>query len=247
MTKTTIKDRWKIDLNNISAYPQNEVKFYKRSNLEDEDDDEIFGSGEFLGYMEKNKKLTYIEIALDEPIKGPKYYRPIIQKLHSLGEGDKVVITIDTYGGSADGILALCEALASTEADVEAVITGMAASAGSIIAMKVPSISIAPSARMMIHSACYGTYGKQSDIRSFVQFHDNWLNEVFKETYAGFLSEEEMLQCLDGKEFWMLAPEIERRFLQREEFFQDREKEANRIALESQKSPVSKRKAKSKN
>jgi ATP-dependent protease ClpP protease subunit len=70
-----------------------------------------------------------------------------------------VVVRINSPGGNCSDSLACYDALRSHSGNVDVVVEGVCASAGSHIAMAGRTVSIAPSAFMMIHDAaclCYG-------------------------------------------------------------------------------------------
>lgn len=191
--------------------------------ISDEDDLDLLVKGsEFLGYYTQTKVQNNVEVFLDEAIREPKYYRQVIQMLGSLSEIDTCTFFVETPGGNADGILALCEAVDACEGQVQAIITGEAISAGSMFALRCPNVGVAPNARMMIHAASFGYGGKHMDAVRGMEFQHKWLSKVFRQAYEGFLSEEEILQCLDGREFWFLSEEIVERLEARELYLESK-------------------------
>jgi ATP-dependent protease ClpP protease subunit len=196
------------------------------SKLSDLDDEMELSKGpEFLGYYTQTKVQNNVEVFLDEAIREPKYYRLIIQMLGSLSESDTCTFFIETPGGNADGILALCEAVDASEGQIQAIITGEAYSAGSLFALRCPNVGVAPNARMMIHAANFGYGGKHMDAVRGMDFHHKWLSKVFRQAYEGFLTEDEIVQCLDGKEFWFTSEEIVDRLEAREEYLESKSEE----------------------
>lgn len=191
--------------------------------LSEEDDLDLFVKGsEFLGYYTQTKVQNNVEVFLDEAIREPKYYRQVIQMLGSLSEMDTCTFFVETPGGNADGILALCEAVDACQGQVQAIITGQASSAGSMFALRCPNVGVAPNARMMIHAASFGYGGKHMDAVRGMEFQHKWLSKVFRQAYEGFLTEEEIEQCLDGREFWFLSDEIVERLEGRELYLEQK-------------------------
>lgn len=191
--------------------------------LSEEDDLDLLVKGsEFLGYYTQTKVQNNVEVFLDEAIREPKYYRQVIQMLGSLSEIDTCTFFVETPGGNADGILALCEAVDACEGQVQAIITGQASSAGSMFALRCPNVGVAPNARMMIHAVSFGYGGKHMDAVRGMEFQHKWLSKVFRQAYEGFLSQEEIEQCLDGREFWFLSEEIVERLEAREEYLEQK-------------------------
>jgi ATP-dependent protease ClpP protease subunit len=190
----------------------------REKNLSDPDDDglEFVENPQFLGYYTQTKVQNNVEVFLDETIREPRYYRQVIQMLGALSELDSCTFFIETPGGNADGILALCEAVDACEGQVQAIITGQASSAGSLFALRCPNVGVTPNARMMIHAVSFGYGGKHMDAVRGMEFQNKWLTRVFRQAYEGFLEESEIVQCLEGKEFWFTSDEIVERLEARE-------------------------------
>ncbi len=189
-------------------------------NNEDEDIDCDPSRVAHLGYFEAKKELSKISVYLDEQIKQPDYYRQLIHRIRNADEHDIVEIYISSYGGSLDGALALIEAIENTDANVLCVITGMAASAASLIALASPNISVSPRASMMLHQASFGSFGKQSDILNHANFVDKKVRSLMQEMYEGFLSKKELEELFMGREIWMEADEIIDRLHAKQEYFE---------------------------
>jgi len=166
---------------------------------------------EFLSYSTRTIPLTQMKVSLDEPFNEPKYYRNIIEAMDGLTENDQVEFKINSPGGRLDGLLGLLEAVRNTDADVVAHITGECHSAASIFALSCPSVSVSPYASMLIHSVRYGVGGKDADIISNVMHTSEFCRDLFLNTYRFFLTDKEIDECLQGKEFWLKSADIERR------------------------------------
>lgn len=180
----------------------------------DDDDDEVEmvrGSVQYLPYFESTKTNRCVKVYLDENIKEAKYYRSWLQAVDSLSEGDLILININSYGGQLDGAIAIINAIQNTDADVHASIEGVAASAASLIALASPSISVSPYATMMVHSATFGAFGKQSDVISHASFVDKQVRTLMHSVYKDFLTDKELEEVIMGKEMWFDAEEIVRR------------------------------------
>lgn len=203
------------------------------TNSKNEDEDESDGDNirlysNHLPYFESTKTNRSIKIFLDESIREPKYYRTVLQGIDSLNEGDLVIININSYGGHLDGAIALINAIENTEADVHVIIEGIAASAASLIALAAPSISVSPYATMMVHSATFGAFGKQSDVISHASFVDKQVRNLMGSVYKDFLSDKELEEVIMGKELWFTSEEIVLRLEKRCELQTKRDKALNK-------------------
>jgi ATP-dependent protease ClpP protease subunit len=196
-----------------------------------DDDDESEGStrgSQYLPYFESTRTDRCIKVFLDENIREPKYYRTVLQGIESLSEGDVVVLSINSYGGQLDGAIAIINAIQDTDADVHASIEGVAASAASLIALAAPSISVSPYATMMVHSATFGAFGKQSDVISHASFVDKQVRTLMHSVYKDFLTDKELEEVIMGKEMWFDSEEIVRRLELRTQLQEKREKAAEK-------------------
>ena len=211
---------------------QNQLKNNLARNNEDDFDD-IPSHSEFLGYFEQSQSRSVLKVFLDEDIRQPAYYRQLIQRLHTLDESDSCFIFIDTYGGSLDGALAICDAIENSAGSITAVVTGSAYSAGSMIALKAPNLIVGDNARFLCHSARYGFAGKAQDVRDHQEFTDKLIDKVFMEAYTGFLTDKEIQQCKEGKEFYMLSEEVQQRLVKRDAFLKKIDKEIEKLTKKS--------------
>lgn len=194
--------------------------------LDDEDDDftNPMLANQHLPYFQSTQTLRCIKAYIDEGVREAKYYRNLIHTIDSLGEGDAVYLSINTYGGHLDGAIALINSIQNTDATVHCHIDGIAASAGSLIALASPSVSVSPYASMMIHAATFGAYGKQSDVISHASFVDKQVKGLMNDVYKDFLTEKEISDVIMGKEMWFNSDEIVERLQRREELIQARHK-----------------------
>lgn len=62
--------------------------------------------------------------------------------------------------------------------------------------------------QFMAHCAFWGSVGKNPDVKSQTEFGIKQLEEEITSTYKGLLTDEEILLCNDGKEFWFGAKEL---------------------------------------
>ena len=217
------------NLKQIFQQNQNKFKNYTTKAARNDDDDEDVevssrSNSQYLPYFESTKTNRCIKVFLDENIREAKYYRTVLQGIESLGEGDVVLLSINSYGGQLDGAIAIINAIENTDADVHASIEGVAASAASLIALASPSISVSPYATMMVHAATFGAFGKQSDVISHASFVDKQVRNLMGSVYKDFLSEKELEEVIMGKEMWFDAEEIVRRLELRAELQEKRAK-----------------------
>ena len=194
-------------------------KFTPINKMDDDDDDSTNPMliNQHLPYFQSTQVNRCIKAFIDENVKEAKYYRNLIHTIDSLSEDDIVWLSINTYGGHLDGAIAIINAIQNTSANVHCHIDGIAANAGSLIALASPSVSVSPYASMMIHAATFGAYGKQSDVISHASFVDKQVKDLMHNIYKDFLTADELSEVLMGKEMWFNSDEIIERLQRREQ------------------------------
>lgn len=192
-------------------------------NNKNEDDDTCDGinPNQNITFYEAVKVNRCITVFLDETVREPKYYRNLLQCIDNLSEDDMLQIVINSYGGALDGAMAIISAIQGTDAHVQVLVDGVAASAASMIALAAPSLFIADNSVFMIHSATFGSVGKQSDVISHVTFLDRRIKSIMQDIYKGFLTDQELQDVLTGREIWLDTASIIERLEARHKQQQD--------------------------
>jgi len=150
-------------------------------------------------------------IHLDEEITEPNYYRSICLVLKEAQETDEVHFIINTPGGDISSFIQIYNAMLQSKALITAEII-MAYSAGSLIALAADQIIIDQFSSMLIHSMSAGSIGKVDEMKVQTDFLKKWNEQIITKLYDSFLTEKEMQQVLEGKDFWFDEEEIIRRF-----------------------------------
>lgn len=97
-------------------------------------------------------------------------------------EAKTISVRLNTYGGETFDGIAIYNALRAHPAEIIVHVDGIAASAGSIIAMSGDEIRMADNAFMMIHEARGGAFGEADDMRKYGDMLDK-LNDSVAITY----------------------------------------------------------------
>ena len=93
--------------------------------------------------------------------------------IEALGDVDSLTVRINSPGGSAFDGLTMYNALRRLEIPVTAAVDGIAASAAAIVAMGADVVTIAETARIMIHEAEGGAGGRAGDLRAMADRLDS--------------------------------------------------------------------------
>ena len=186
------------------------TNFKGKANDDDDLDDKLFGNKQ-LGYFTQTQTSTCIVVPIDEPVKDAAYYRQVVQAISNTSEGDQIQFEINSPGGDLAGLIALLTAMSKTEAAKVAHINGDCHSAASMLALNCDGVYVSPYASMLVHFVSFGSSGKATDIKSHVNHVHSTSEQLFRETYELFLTEEEIEKCIGGFELWLNYDEISRR------------------------------------
>lgn len=157
---------------------------------------------------EEPKAVAYIY----DDIVEVRAYSELIHLLDNAEENDKIVLKLSTNGGDADTAEVLYNAIIRSKAHVIGDLSGIVASAGTMITMACDEIIVDDQATFMIHeSMLSGVRGKTSDVHDFQVFYKKKLKHTFTKVYGGFLTSKELDRTLDGKELWFMGYEVQAR------------------------------------
>lgn len=168
---------------------------------------------------------TLIDIYIDEEISSPSNYREAYHALSNAGPMDLVKLHINTNGGRLDAGIQLINHIRNCDATVIGVLHMECASMGSGIFLACDDWEISSFSTMMIHSCSYGAVGKQSDIRSRVEFTTSYNEDFIRQIYSGFLNEEEIQRVLKGEDIYFKAKEIDERLVKFKQYRDEQEAE----------------------
>lgn len=134
-----------------------------------------------------------------------------LQLLMFATEDDTIRFEVTTRGGELDTAHILVRAMRATKARTKAYIGPTCASAGTVIALACDEWEIDEMSSFMIHAGSYGAIGKQQEVRSKVEHNDKILDRFVRNTYTGFLTEDEMDRVIDGKDYYFDGDELAER------------------------------------
>lgn len=164
-------------------------------------------------------------IYLDEDFSEPAFQRDVINLLKGAYEGDKVTIRINSGGGAIRTALPIINAMRESKAEVTTELLSDAHSAASMVLLSGDIIYVNPHANMLIHSASFGTWGKTKEVEKCVAHTIESCEELFRDIYQGFLSEEEMGKVLSGVDKYLKSSEIIERLQERFKVMQSKQEE----------------------
>lgn len=129
--------------------------------------------------------------------------------------GPEITLRINSPGGDVFDGIAMYNDLVSHPAHVKVIVTGVAASAASIIAMAGDEIEIADNAFLMIHNAWTLAFGNKADFEEVIGLLTK-IDAALAQTYVARsrMDEEEVVKLMN-EETWLTAKDAEERGLAR--------------------------------
>jgi ATP-dependent Clp endopeptidase proteolytic subunit ClpP len=161
--------------------------------------------------MAKKKGMTFkalangsAELHIDGEIGGWGIYASELRReIKSMGEINALTVYLNSPGGSVIEGLNIYNLLKRLKADISIVITGLAASMGSVIAMAGTSISMAEGTLMMIHNPWGGAVGDANELRKVADILDKMKNSLIGTYHAKTNIERDEIAQLMNNETWM--------------------------------------------
>ena len=159
------------------------------------------------------------KIRLARPITEIDDFSEEIMALEEANENDIVMVQISSPGGSLETCDFLCRRMEECRAPIVVEIGLTCASAASALMLQADDWIIHDSSTAMVHACSYSPgYGKESDVRASVNYTDRINREWLERTYKGFVSDQELLQILDGKDLYFYADDLRERLPKYKEY-----------------------------
>ena len=173
-------------------------------------------------------------LRLARPITEVDDFEEEFQLFLAAGPSDTIKIDLVTPGGSLDTAHLLKRAILTTQAKTIAYIGPTCASAGTALALACDEWEVDEMSSFMIHTASYGYVGTAPNVKANVEHSDKMIERFVRTTYAGFLSEAEIVTVLDGKELYFEGEELAERLVEYAEY----RDELRRAYAEEDEEPV---------
>jgi len=138
-------------------------------------------------------------------------YGELLDLLADLDEDSIVEFHLNTPGGVLDTASMIMDAIKNCKAKTIGKLSGTVASAGTMLALVMDEIYIAPFAAFMIHAWSGGSSGKANEIKAQQSYMEKETKKLFQVVYGGFLTPREINKILAGTDMWMNKEEVEKR------------------------------------
>lgn len=164
----------------------------------------------------KPKSLaTLYEYYISGAITGPEDYVEVFDQIRNARRDDEVRVHINSYGGDLYTAIQFMRVFGETDALVTASIEGACMSAATLLFLSAHAFEISPHSSFMVHTYSGGTFGKGSDMHAQLNHEKQWSEKLFKSVYRDFLTEKEITEILEGKDYWMDVEEVAERMNKR--------------------------------
>lgn len=160
--------------------------------------------------INSKKGATRYHIRLDDNIAEPTHYRKHFDIMRKASKQDELVFYISSYGGYLDTTVQYVYAMLDTKASTKAVVY-VAASAATLIAFAADELDIKPIGTVMLHNFSVQQQGKGNELRAKTDFDDKQFSAMCKMLYKGILTDKEVEQLKEDKDFWRLGRDITKR------------------------------------
>lgn len=142
----------------------------------------------------------------------PRQFINAFQAFGDAGEDDLVLVNLSSVGGDLDTTDTFLQAMSECKGRVIVRASGGCHSAASIILLHADEFTLSDGFNCLIHCGSLGSNGTLAEFKTASQFHVKHMERILRETYCGFLTEEEIDKLLDGKDFFLNAEEFMQRF-----------------------------------
>ena len=180
-------------------------------------------------------------------IESSENYIQWFDNIRHSGENDVIKIYINSPGGDVFTAIQFMRALRETSANVVISVEGLCASAATMIMLCGETFEISEHSMFMFHNYSSGVFGKGGEMFDQLKHERTWSENLLRDVYKHFLTNEEITSMLENKDIWMDGVDVIKRLKSRQEILdaeEEKEKDAESTE-EVDKEPEEKPKFKS--
>lgn len=145
----------------------------------------------------------------------PSHYVEWFELIRSAGEDDVIILHINSPGGNGFTAIQFLRVLMETRATTIASVEGMCMSAATFLFLAAKQHQITDHSVFLFHNYSGGALGKGGELHAQVIHQRSWSQKLAATVYKDFLTEDELKELLDDKDFWMTPEEVADRLLLR--------------------------------
>ena len=171
-------------------------------------------TGTVSSYHERTVGRIF-DLYLHDEVGEPDNYLEWFSLLRTCTSNDTVYIHINSFGGYVATAIQLMKAIKESQAIVITSVEGMCLSAATMIFLCADICEVTDHSQFMIHTYSGAVFGKGSEMLAQVMHDGEWVRSLSEEVYADFLTQQEIDQMLDGKDFWFSSDDVIKRLKNR--------------------------------
>lgn len=195
--------------------------------------------------LRKDITVSLYEYYLVGEIVEPENYIDLVNALRSANPQDDFIIRIASGGGLLSTASMIINAITESQANVHGYIESNAGSAASLIFLACDNWSLSEDAELFVHTSSSGSFGKESETYEASVFYRKKIHKMMRNRYAGFLTETEIENVLNGQDYYFDSEEITER-LENFTEFQNKKFEAELEAFQKEQEDTPTKKPKKK-
>lgn len=169
---------------------------------------------------------------LSDNIVDSSRYIEMINILKTAEEHDTVYLYINNTGGELSTAIQIITAMNESSATIITSLEGEACSAATMIFLSGQQFVINANCSFMIHYYSTGLFGKGNDVETNILFNRKYFKELYMNIYRGFLTEDEVISVIDGRDIWLTSSEVEVRVQALIEYRQEEQNVVEKVQLE---------------
>lgn len=163
-----------------------------------------------LKITETNEKRI-VDFYLINEIEDIKDYIDFLRAVDSCRPQDEIIVHINNYGGTIDVAWNIYDCLKTSDANVTISIESVCASCASMIMLAGNAWNVSTHAYVVVHAWSGAEWGKWNEIKERYKFDEKFMVNKFYGIYKNFMTDEEIEQCLNGKDFYFDSEETVKR------------------------------------
>lgn len=152
--------------------------------------------------------ITIYHFYLTDPIEEVDKYIDMIHVLKTAEQHDTIFIYLNTEGGYLKTAVQIMSAIRQSNATVITCLEGEVCSAGTMIFLAADKYLVSPNCTFMIHNYSGGVAGKGNEIAAQANYRGEYANQLMRDVYKDFLTEDEIKSVIEGKDMWLNSDQV---------------------------------------
>lgn len=168
------------------------------------------------------------EYYLSDEIGSPDEYVSMIHDIRNAGENDVIKLHINCPGGNLFTTIQIVQAMAECSGTIIASVEGACMSAATIIFLYADEFIVGNHSMFLFHNYSGGTFGKGAEMYHGVIHQRKWSENLMRDHYGDFLTENEINDLIEDKDIWMDSSQVLDRLLKRNKIIEKKAKTAKK-------------------